>query len=86
MTRNRFYPNVLNSGIINKEKRKYPSIKVLEDFFHVIQDAQNKGISYRVQGDIVIIDFMDSRTGKEVYRELEFHQAAIFFKDILETY
>lgn len=66
--------------------KKYPSISQLEKMFEVFKQAQDKGIVFEVKGENVFISFYDKRENKTINKMMSFMQAAIFIKDILETY
>ena len=66
--------------------KKYPSVPDLREIFRVIRDAREKGIRFRVQGDTVHVLYQEQRKGcLPIKRTFSFEEAAIFFKDIMET-
>lgn len=83
--RDKFHYNVPNSGI--KKKKKGPSIKELEGLFELLEDAESKGIKITdIANGFVFLTFYDRISKQTEEKHLSFVQAAIFFKDILETY
>lgn len=82
--RSRFHHETLNSGIIAKDKRKY-SIKEIETMFHVVKVAQEKGITFTVNEDIVKVTFKHPQNDTVSIMTFSFTEASIFFKDIIDT-